>query len=37
VTGIDLQPRQDGYMSGVLHTFWLDVNVCALPDGKFAL
>lgn len=36
VTGIDLTPRKDGYMSGKLHTLWLDVNICATPDGKIS-
>ena len=31
---VDLQPREKGYLSGVIKADWSQTNVCAFPDGK---
>lgn len=31
---VDLQPREKGYLSGVVKADWSETKVCAFPDGK---
>lgn len=33
INRLDLQPREDGYMSGHVTAQWSQTRICALPDG----
>lgn len=34
INRIDLEPRQDGYMSGLVYADWTQSPICAEPDGS---